>query len=137
MEKRDLLQLLKDIRPQIDAALKEVAKKNGLERLTAGNVSYSNGGSFTFKLEGVVSGGLTKDQDAYVMSHNLLNLPPRETELTINRQPYKTDGLNHTGSKVIMLCVADGKRYLFKIDDIVRIAEKEGKVKLPEVSVAG
>jgi hypothetical protein len=52
--------LLQQLRTEINAALAKVAAKNGVV-LKAGNCSYT-ATTFTFKLEGTIEGGETKEE---------------------------------------------------------------------------
>jgi hypothetical protein len=107
--------LLKNLRSEIDAALLAVAKKNGLKSLTAGSATFGSG-QFTFKLEGIVAGGQSKEADRYTSSSaSFLGLPKLGSEFKSGGHMYKTAGLNSTGSKV--LCDRDdGKVFLFPVD---------------------
>jgi len=125
-------QVLGVLRSDIDAALLVIAKKHGVEKLHLGSCTYSRAGSFTFKLEGVMDGGLDKDAERYKES-TWLGLPPLASEVKINGALYRAVGLNTTGSKVIM--ALGEKRFLFKTDDIKRLAQKQGLVALPEGEV--
>jgi len=113
-------QVMVSLRPEIDAFLAGLAKKHGLEKLRLGNGTFSPSGNFTFKLEGIVSGGLDKDAERYGTAL-WLGLPPLGTELIIGGKGFKTAGINTTGSKVIMANVVSGKRYLYDADVIVRL----------------
>lgn len=114
-------QLLKTLRPQIDAALAELARTHGIT-LRAGNGSFDPvAGAFHFKLEGAAIGAPGKDASRYISHAAMLGLPARGTEF--NGAPmntrYRTDGLNTVGSKVIVERVDDGKKFLMNTEFVV------------------
>jgi len=114
-------QVMVSLRPEIDAFLAGLAKKHGLEKLRLGNGTYSPEGNFIFKLEGLVVGGLDKHAEGYKVNASLIGLPPLGTVIVIGGLIYKTAGLK--GSKVIMARVKDGKRYVYPVDVIRRLAK--------------
>src|SRR5574341_84581 len=106
--------LLKALREDIDAALKSVAEKHGLESLHAGTASYSpQAGSFHFKLEGLVAGGKTPEAERYEMNMSFLHLPPLGSTVKLKQGEAKIVGLNTTGNKVIV--ETDDKRYIVPV----------------------
>lgn len=110
-------QQLAAIRIDLQAALDGVAKKHGLAHLNAGNCTYETTGAFTWKLEGLAAGGVTKDERRYD-DNAWLGLPPRGSEFTSRGMTHKTAGLT-SGSKVITEC-SDGKRYKWDVEAIRR-----------------
>jgi hypothetical protein len=52
---------IKQIRTDIDTALEAVAKKHKLDKLAAGNCTFT-GSTFTFKVEGLTQGGETVEE---------------------------------------------------------------------------
>ena len=121
----DTRQLLQTLRPEINAALAVIATKHGLKSLHCGNATFSSGGSFVFKLEGVLAGGLDKDAERYANSMAMLKLPPLGTSFSAGGKSYKTVGLNTTGSKVVIER-ADGKRFLQATDVVSRLCAPLG-----------
>lgn len=53
---------LQTLRLAIDCALAAVVNDHGLAQLRTGSCSYDKAGTFTFRLEGRLSGALTKEQ---------------------------------------------------------------------------
>lgn len=114
--------LLKRLRVDIDEALLDVRKKYGLRSLAATGAKFTDG-DFTFKLEGIAEGALDPEARLYVSDGaSFLGLPPLGTQFVSGGVPYKTAGLNKTGSKVIC-SRADGKRYLFTVDAVQRLCK--------------
>ena len=116
--------LLKSLRPAIDAALAAVAAAHGLESLKAGNASFDPvAGTFTFKLEGVAAGAMGKDASRYVSHIGILGLPPHGAVFQSGPDQFKTDGLNSTGSKIIAVRPRDGKRFLFPVNTCIALCK--------------
>lgn len=107
---------LAKIRVDLNAALAEVAKKHGLARLTAGNCTFEQTGAFTWKVEGLAEGGLTKEQSRYDEGR-WLGLPARGSSFVANGKTHTTWGLSKTGAKVITEC-SDGQKYNWPLDAI-------------------
>ena len=118
----DTKTLMVALRPEINAVLAEIAKKHNLKSLHLGNGTFSSGGNFQWKLEGVSAGGLDKDADRYVNSTSLLGLPPLGTEFVSGSRTFKTSGINTTGTKVIATCGT--QRYTFPVDVVIRLCPK-------------
>ncbi len=114
--------LLKAIRPEIDAALKAVAEKFGLDSLKCGNATYDpRANNFTMKLDGIASGGVDKGAARYDSAVRFdTALPPRGAEIATGGRKFKVSGMNTTGSKVTAVG-PDGKTYLLKTDAVKRI----------------
>lgn len=107
--------LLRTIRPEIDAALAVIAKAHNLQSLALGRGTYDpRAGSFTFKLEGVAEGGMDKQAAAYTALKEMYELPPLGTVFSVRGRDFKITGINSTGSKLLVDCVQDGKPYLYK-----------------------
>jgi hypothetical protein len=112
---------IRALRPEIEKALAEIAKKHGLKELRTGSASYTDGGSFSIKIDGVIAGGLDKAAGLYVSRDAaFLGLPPLGTEFWNKGVSYKTVGLNTTGSKVIVE-TPTGKRFLFPPEVVKRL----------------
>jgi hypothetical protein len=121
-------ELIQQIRPEIDAALAPLAKKYGLQSLTVGNGSYSAGGNFALKLEGVLEGGLTPEAERYKNSAELLGLPPLGTKFSFGGGEYTTVGINTTGTKVICTKAGEERRVLFPLQVVSKYGAKEPAV---------
>jgi hypothetical protein len=115
------------LRPEINAALEPIAKKYGLKSLELGHGTYSPGGAFTFKLEGVTAGGLDKDAERYKNSVNLLGLPPLGTQFRNGAYSYKTAGINTTGTKVLCQRLGSELRYLYTVEIVKALTAAEAK----------
>ena len=114
--------LVKSLRPEIDAALSAIAAKHGLASLRCGNGMFDpRAGSFTIKVEGVAEGALGKSAALYTSPDAaFLGLPPLGTPFMSGGRQYKTAGLNTVGSKVI--CDRnDGKQFLFPVLAVKRL----------------
>jgi hypothetical protein len=105
-------EMLKTLREDMNAALAPLAQKYGLESIKAANCSFTPDGAFTFKVEGLASGGLSKEESAYDANHKWMGLPPRGTEITHGKRLYATFGLKNRSDKVIVVAKHDGKKYL-------------------------
>ena len=115
----DTKNLMVALRPEINAALAEIAKKHNLKNLQLGNGTYSAGGNFQWKLEGICSGGLDKDAERYKNSAAMFGLPPLGTKFSIGGRSYEAVGLNTTATKVVILR-DDGKRQIAPTDVVKR-----------------
>jgi hypothetical protein len=100
-----------NLRTDIDKAMTEIAKRHGLKSLKLGKCVFLPD-SFTFKLEGLEEGGLTKETTRYKMEHEYLKLPPLGASFSHAGKSYVIVGLNTTGTKV--LATLNGKTYLFR-----------------------
>ena len=121
MESKAMKQLLVSLRPQIDAALAEVASRNGLTSLRAGNGTFNpDAGEFTFKLEGKIEGAKGAEAVRYEQNARWLNLPPLGSKFQAGGHEYETAGLNSTGSKVLCKRTEDGKAYLFPAEGVAQ-----------------
>lgn len=94
--------LLKKICADVDSALGQIAAKYGLEKLRGGRCTYSKEGSFSFKVEGVASGGLDKDAERYNFYADLMNLPPLNSTFHYGGAEYTVVGLSKTRTKVLL-----------------------------------
>lgn len=109
---------LRALRVAMDAALAKIAKEHGLAQLRAGSCTFEKTGAFSFRVEGLADGGLTKEQRRY--DENMwLGLPMRGAQFESGRKQHTTWGLNSTGTKVITEC-SDGQRYNWPLDSIKR-----------------
>jgi hypothetical protein len=115
---------LKQIRIDINASLAAVAAKHGLSSLQATNATFG-GDAFTFKLEGLKAGGVSKEADLFNRCAKQINISvPLGTTFKAGGREYAISGLT-TGGTII----ADhgGKRYKFKGWDVRSFLEAQGK----------
>lgn len=101
---------LNAIRADINAALVAVAEKHELRELVAGKFTHGSD-HFTFKLDGVVLGGLDADAERYVRYQTALRLPPLNSLVEYGGEQYHTTGLNPLGSKVFATRLSNGRTY--------------------------
>lgn len=113
---------LRALRVAMDAALAQVAKEQGLKTLRAGNCTYDRSGGFTFKVEGIVDGGLSQDEQRYE-DNRWLGLPARGATFKSGGDVHTCWGLTR-GSKVITTC-SNGKQYKWPVDAIHRFFPNE------------
>jgi hypothetical protein len=114
-------QMLQQIRIDMNAALEAVAKKHGLNKLAAGNCSYDPAGAFTFKVEGVIGGGLSKDEARYENERSAYGLPPLGAHWTDQSGTNVIEGMT-AGGKVIFS--RGGKKFVADADAVkVRVAK--------------
>lgn len=122
---------LRVIRAAIDAALSTVAKDLKLEKLTTGSCTYDRDGSFSFRVEGVDAGGLSKDAKRYKEFVELfdrdaqLPLPALGWEFINGAQRLKVAGMNSTGSKVLAQDLGTDKQYWYKTDSLRTIYARQ------------
>ena len=110
---------LKALRIEIDEALKTVAQKHNLQSLRAGKATFTNEGSFTFKLEGLVSGGLSPEAQRYNQIKTFLNLPDLGAEVTLrNGKRFIIFGINTTGTKVFAKSIDNGSDYWINVESV-------------------
>lgn len=120
MDKIKTVETLKRIRPEIDAALAVIAKKYGIEKLALGKGTYDNSGSFSFKLEGVMAGGLSVEAQMYEAIREYEGLPPLGSHFDSAGTTHTIIGANRTGTKVLTTAFT-GKKYLFTVMGVKRI----------------
>jgi hypothetical protein len=110
--------MLKDVRVDVDAALEQIAKTYGIAKLRLGNCTYDpTAGSFTFKLEGVMEGGIGKEGARLQMEQSFdADLPKVGESFFFGTSNYTATGMNTTGSKVVVRREKDGKTFLIKRD---------------------
>lgn len=116
MSKKITPKMLEALRLDIDAALKAVGTKHGVE-LSAGRATYSDE-HFSIKLEGKLEGALSVEAKAYDENYVGMKLPPRDTEVPIRGVDYIVRGLTPR-NKVIIERKSDGKEFTTLIGDIV------------------
>lgn len=109
--------MLKAVRADLDAALAEVAKKHGLQTFKSGNCTFDpTAGSFNFKVEGTVEGGIGKEGARLQFEATYDPALPKVGEsFFFGTHTYSAIGMNTTGSKVVVKR-NDGKTFLIKTD---------------------
>jgi hypothetical protein len=118
--------LLNAIHADLLAALSTIAARHNLNKLSLGKITYTDS-DFHVKLEGVFEGGLSKEAQMYqmVQSYASSNLPPLDTEFDNTNGRYKIIGMNSTRTKVICTHLQKGKDYLFPLDLLRSIIERQ------------
>ena len=103
------------IRVAIDAALAEVARQHGLEKLAAGRGTFDPAaGSFSFKVEGLAPGGKSDDALAYEYDAARSGgaLPPLGTVIRMGAgEEFKITGRKVRGERITLERVKDGKSF--------------------------
>lgn len=132
-----LKQQLPQIRDAINAALEAagIAKRFNLKSLAAGNCRFDpDAGSFTFKVDGVVDGGIGKEGALY----NQLRLVEPSLPPLFSVIPGTDDyivGCNASGTKIITK--RNEKRYLWKLMAVRRRFGVISEPSLPEQRAMG
>lgn len=130
-----MLETLKRVRPEIDAALAEIAKRHGMESLKLGRITYDRAGSFSGKIEGVMDGGASKEAQMYEVLREYEGLPPLGTTFENKQAAFTIIGANRTGSKIIATAFT-GQRYLFSVDAVRRLTGGKAKRETPAEHLA-
>jgi hypothetical protein len=106
--------LLRTLRPTLQAALDKVAADHGLQSLTAGNMSFS-ADNFTVTVKGIAKDGKSREAVEYETACIYApQLPKLGAEFRWSNRTFKPTGLKRT--KVSVLDVHDGKTYLIKLE---------------------
>lgn len=115
--------LLRAVRASLDAALAGVAEEHGLRSLKSCACTFDpRAGCFTFKVEGVVEGGVDRGGALYEQLRRLRPaLPTRETEFVYEDERYRIVGANTTLTKVLVRRVRDDKGYQFRVGAVERL----------------
>lgn len=114
-------EMLKNLRADIDRALEQVAKNHGLDVLRAGNATYDgSAGNFSFKLEGRIAGGLSKEATRYNQIRGFQNLPELGFSFRSGADRFEVCGCNATGTKILAKSQGNGKTYQFPVASIHR-----------------
>ncbi len=104
---------LKAIREAMNSALVAVAKKHGLSTLVAGHVTYTRGGAFTFKVEGLVAGGTPLEEAVYEsLKRFYTELPAFGGTFTHDGRVFEVVGAKQRGKRQV-IGEYQGQRYLF------------------------
>lgn len=114
--------MINNIRKDIEAALLEVSKKNGIESINIGSIGYSADG-FKVNIEGVFSGGETADMKKLKAYAPLIGLKVEiaGSEITYAKKKFKVIGMKQTN---LILQDAD-KSYTAKIEHVVNDLKKQ------------
>jgi len=118
---------LKAMRADIDKALESVRVKYNLDELHAGNATYSLEGSFSFKLEGLVSGGLSSEALAYQQNAKWMGLPELGATFINRGEKFEIVGLRTRAKKFPILCksLRDGRFVAFSDDDVKMLVKSQ------------
>lgn len=103
------------IRAKLDAAFAEIVKTNPkIAQLRLGNGTFSaDGGTFSFKLEGMVIGGLSKEAQRYDHYRAIFkNFPERDKKIRVMGKVGYVTGMNQTGTKVMFTESSNNKPWL-------------------------
>lgn len=105
-------ELLKTLRVDMDAALAAVAEKHGVS-LKVGNCTFS-ADTFTFKVEGIAEGGVTKEAAYYEMMAKFdKELPPLNAVVKVCGQLFNVVGMRSRGKNTMVIKrVTDGKIFV-------------------------
>jgi len=113
---------LKQIRAELDAAIALILKGHPGMTLVTGNCKYTHDNSFTFKLEGILPGGKSREASDYEMVAQWRGLPPLGTPLTISGRRVVIVGLRNRAKYDILVAIeGTDKRTCYKSEDIKRI----------------
>lgn len=111
------------LRPAINAALALIAKDAGVSTLRLGNCRYTREGAFTFVLEGLFEGGLSREATYYDQLREVYDyLPPRGTGFSYRGIGMIIVGANKTGTKVLVNDPS-GKELLFRVMDMPKLVK--------------
>lgn len=153
MENSTILAQLKALRGEIDALLTSIPDRldafDGL-KLRLGNCKYERDGSFTFKLEGTLPGGKTKEATDYETLAKILalpthtwdtgasgktvstrlpgkTLPPLGAMMSIKGVRVKIVGARLRAKFNVTVERLDGSRTCYKDSDIARLWAQQSK----------
>jgi hypothetical protein len=116
---------LDQIRAQIESALAPLSK-TGLT-LKVGHCKFDRqNGNFTFNLEGLVQGGLTKEEGAYETLRSVRpKLPPLHSTFLLEGKTFEIVGANTTLTKVN--AKSNDKRYTVTIEAVEEAVNSKKK----------
>lgn len=104
MDTKQTREALKALREEIDTALGAVLANNPGMTLTLGRCSFTYDGGFTFKLEGSLKGGKTKEAVAYEQLAKALAIPEQTYMLNpkwrVKGEPFQINGPVKPGIKL-------------------------------------
>jgi hypothetical protein len=149
MDTKTMLAQLKALRTEIDALLTAIPDRldgfDGLQ-IKLGNCKYTADGSFTFKLEGVLSGGKSREAQDYEHLRTVeaiptgkpgdpwyepsVALPPLGTTVDLGiHGKVKIVGARLKAKFNVTVEKSDGKRTCYKAADIARLWARQAKEK--------
>lgn len=115
---------LQAIREDMTAAMAALLKKHDLATLNVGNCTYDPSGSFTFKIDGSIKGGLTKEGALYNSMRSFhTGLPALESTFQHKGNTYTIVGSNTTGTKIKV--TRDGHKYEFTTEQVLSLVTKK------------
>jgi hypothetical protein len=134
MQNPKMIAQLKALRGEIDALLAAIPDRldafEGL-KVKLGSCKYSPDGSFTFKLEGTLPGGVDREASAYIaLSEQVYNddysaklpMPSLHDVLRIKGEAVTVVGARPRAQyNVTVQRLTDGKRMCYKAKDVARI----------------
>lgn len=111
--------ILKEIRAEINSALKSVSDKFGLAKIETLSGSY-NENSFAFKIQGILDGVVATNHDAQYAE--MLGLPSDIIGRTIimNGVQFKVERLepNRPKNQIVIMHLGNGKTYKTTADSV-------------------
>lgn len=114
------------LRAALDEALAKVAKEHGLASFRSAQCTYDPNGCFTFKVEGVLDGGLSKDAVIYNQCRQFdEDLPPLGSKFKHRSGEDEIIGASSTGAKILTKR-SDGKQYWWKADSLKSLLQRQG-----------
>ncbi len=114
---------LKAIRDSINDALRAVMLEHGLARLEAKNCTFSTeAGRFSFKVDGLVNGGVDADAERYQMYVDDMKLPPRGTVFRAGEKRYTITGMTK-GGKILTSC--GDKNYAWPVPRVLTLTKRK------------
>lgn len=122
-----LKHLIQTLRPEIDAALAEIAKKRGMQSLKLGKCVYNpDANNFEFKLAGIAADGVDKDAARLTAFAKYDEDFPKLGD-EFDHPSYGVcvvTGTNTTGTKIKAKTPKDGVR-LWKTEDAKRMVDRK------------
>ena len=114
--------LLRRLRVDIDEALADVRTKYGLSKLAAGRASFDpRAGSFTFKVEGAVSGGLDANAARYEQTRGYAKRWPALGTVILWGGSSLVIAGEGRGGAIYVTGKDDGKTYTIKRAQFARV----------------
>ena len=101
MENKITKETLKKLRVDINKELEEIGKKYGIN-IECGSSSYGTT-DFTMKLEGIIVGAKTKEEEAYETYQVIDGLPPLHTKLKLPNGIFEIIGYSTRSRKYPIL----------------------------------
>lgn len=93
-------ELLTRLRADLEKPLNELAGKYGLRSLALGRATYDPAaGTFTFKLEGMAQGGMSKEAQRYDLEREYCKgWPERDSTIQWGGESFKVTGMGQGGA---------------------------------------